>query len=464
MSTVKRFLVDKKAEVTAFSSIAIALYGYDQGMMSLINTNYHYLATMGIGEEDPLVAAIVSVYYLGTAVGSILASSLADRTGRKRSIFVSLFTSVIGNLMMFVAGLGHSKGAIYVMLIGRFVMGLGIGGVDAVVPVYSSELNEEDGRGRAIAQEFQANIFGLNIAFILNIIMTRSLGKFSQWAWRTPIIAMNLFPVVLLFYIFRLPESPRWFMHKERDDDAQGALKEIYGEGDEAKDKFKQLKQASEEESSRTVRYRDMLLIGGSQFHPTMLTIMGQVNQALTGYGCISVYGPQIFELLGFNTIQAEYLTLGNYLMYLGLMTVAWMTIDVYGRRRQMVWGSVTLVACFALLAVFGGIVMEDSIHVPRLPFAIPGIAVLYIATSAFGIGWLPQPWLIPTEIYPSTARAQGAAISVVVWGFMNFAVPFLSPIFFNNLKYWIFLIFAGTNALAGALTYVSLPFCLAPF
>lgn len=27
------------------------------------------------------------------------------------------------------------------------------------------------------------------------------------------------------------------------------------------------------------------------QFHPTMLTVMGQVNQALTGYGAISVYG-----------------------------------------------------------------------------------------------------------------------------------------------------------------------------
>lgn len=48
-----------------FSSTAIALYGYDQGMMSLINTNYDYLSTMGIEEEDPQVGVIVSVYYLG---------------------------------------------------------------------------------------------------------------------------------------------------------------------------------------------------------------------------------------------------------------------------------------------------------------------------------------------------------------------------------------------------------------
>ena len=181
-------------------------------------------------------------------------------------------------------------------------------------------------------------------------------------------------------------------------------------------------------------------------------------------YGAISVYGPQIFELLGFGVKEAEYITLGNYIFYLFMMTIAWMTIDSLGRRRLMVWGSIVLVSSFVLLTIFGALVMEPSINVPKLPFAIPGIIILYVATSAFGIGWLPQPWLIPTEIYPSTARAKGAAISVVTWGFANFAVTFLSPIFFNNLKYWIFLIFAGTNAFAGIWTWVSktklYPFC----
>jgi len=76
-----------------------------------------------------------------------------------------------------------------------------------------------------------------------------------------------------------------------------------------------------------------------------------------------------------------------------------------------------------------------------------------------FGIGWLPQPWLIPTEIYPSTARAQGAAVSVIVWGIANFAVTFLTPPGFNNLNYWLFLVFAATNIFAGWWTWVSAKF-----
>ena len=173
--------MDKKREVVIFSSTAIALYGYDQGMMSLINTNYDYLETMGISEESPLVGIIVSVYYLGCAVGAILASLLADKAGRKPSIFVCLAVTALGNLFMFVAGLGYSTGAMAMMFAGRIIMGFGVGGIDSVIPVYSSELNEEGGRGKALAQEFQSNVFGLNMAFAINLVATNALGKRNQW-------------------------------------------------------------------------------------------------------------------------------------------------------------------------------------------------------------------------------------------------------------------------------------------
>lgn len=174
------FGMDKKMEVVLFSSTAIALYGYDQGMMSLINTNNDYLKTMGIGGEDPLVGVIVSVYYLGCAVGSVLASLLADIRGRKPSIFACLAVTALGNLLMFISGLGFSKGAMPIMFCGRIILGLGVGGIDSVIPVYSSELSD-GGRGKAMAKEFQSNIFGLVMAFGINLGVTNALGKDNQW-------------------------------------------------------------------------------------------------------------------------------------------------------------------------------------------------------------------------------------------------------------------------------------------
>jgi MFS family permease len=74
-------------------------------MMSLINTNYSYLETMQISKASPIVGIIVSVYYLGCAIGAVIASWLADREGRKPSIFTCLATTSLGNLLMFISGL-----------------------------------------------------------------------------------------------------------------------------------------------------------------------------------------------------------------------------------------------------------------------------------------------------------------------------------------------------------------------
>ncbi|KAF2737620.1 MFS monosaccharide transporter-like protein [Polyplosphaeria fusca] len=450
---------DKQTNVVMFSATAIALYGYDQGMMSMINTNHDYLSTMNIASTSPLVGIIVSVYYLGCAVGAVLFSKLADRYGRKKSIFLSLASAALGNLIMFLAGLGYRRGAIGVMFIGRVVMGLGVGGIDSVIPTYSSELSDDDARGKALAQEFQSNIFGLVMAFAINLAVTRALGKENQWAWRIPIVVMQVYPVLLMGFVERLPESPRWFVYNGREEDAKEALKDIYG--DEGDDKFEELMSAHEKERENgdSVSYLDMVTPGHAQFHPTVIVIMGQINQALTGYGAVSVYGPQIFELLGFSIFMSEDLTLANYISYFGLMTFAWLLIDAMGRRKLLINGSIFLTSCFLAMAICGGLAIHaNQLHIPGIIPGIIGTITLFIATGSFGIGWLATVWLVPTEIYPTTARAQGTAISVIVWGIANFAITLLTPIMFNNLSYFIFLVFAVTNAIAGVWTWIYLP------
>ncbi|KAJ1325906.1 MFS transporter SP family sugar:H+ symporter [Microdochium nivale] len=457
-------LVSKKTEVVIFSSTAIALYGYDQGMMSMVNTNYSYLATMGISGTSPLVGIIVSVYYLGCTAGAVLASRLADSRGRKPAIFACLATCVAGNLFMSVAGLSALGGrassawptsaALACMLAGRVVLGLGVGGIDAVIPVYSAELSGDGGRGKALAQEFQMNIFGLLLAFAINLGATTALGKEDQWAWRTPIVCMQVFPVLLISVISRLPESPRWLVSRDRTSDAWKSMAKLHGSSRRKVDEMlDELRATADEESDEKIGYADMLLPGGSQYHPTMLTVMGQVNQALTGYGAVSVYGPQIFELLGFSVVTAEWMTLANFASYFATMTASWMTIDVLGRRKLMVWGAGGLAGCFLLLALFGGLAVEVP-SVSDLVVEICGSVTLFAATAIFGICWLATVWLIPTEIYPSAARAQGSAVSVIVWGLANFAVTLITPILFNNAKYWLFLVFAATNGFAGWWTW----------
>lgn len=93
----------------------------------MINTNYNYLATMGIAEEDPLVGVIVSVYYLGCAVGAVIASWFSNIYGRRPGIYATLLTASLGNLIMFIAGIRGMPNGLVTMMIGRIIMGLGVG-------------------------------------------------------------------------------------------------------------------------------------------------------------------------------------------------------------------------------------------------------------------------------------------------------------------------------------------------
>jgi hypothetical protein len=297
------------------------------------------------------------------------------------------------------------------------------------------------------------------MAFIINVLLTHKLGKENQWAWRLPIVIMQIYPLLLCAGANLLPETPRWFVLNGDDDDAKQSIAVVFG-ADAVDERITKLKEArKKEEDDGGAGWADMLLPSGSQFHPTAITVMGQVNQALTGYGAVSVYGPQIFELLGFDVNTAELITVGNYLFYLVMMTLAWMLIDRMGRRWLLVRGAGWLSVSFGLLTLLGGLAMHKRhLHIPLLATGIPGIIVLYLATSAFGTCWLVPPWLIPTEIFPSTARAQGSAISVIIWGLANFTVTLLTPIGFNNLKYWLFAVFGVTNAFAGWYTWMYCP------
>lgn len=95
-----------------------------------------------------------------------------------------------------------------------------------------------------------------------------------------------------------LPETPRFHILHEQKDEAGKAMQRIFPDQEESKKKLDNLVKSHEQESSASVSYMEMMFQPSSeQFHPTMLTIMAQVNQALTGYGAVSVYGPQIFEV-----------------------------------------------------------------------------------------------------------------------------------------------------------------------
>lgn len=99
-----------------------------------------------------------------------------------------------------------------------------------------------------------------------------------------------------------------------------------------------------------------------------------------------------------------------------------------------------------------------DHINIPMLVPGILGTTTLFVATWAFGIGWLATVWAHSHGTIPNNRPWTSRSYQCHSLGLANFAVTFLTPIMFNNLRYYIFLVFAASNAFAGVWTWIYLP------
>jgi MFS family permease len=162
--------------VNALAALSIFFFGYDQGMMGGVNNAAHYIKTMGIGYTAPvngeptpfitnslLQGGIVSVYYLGTLVGAFVGGWVGDKVGRIRAIAFGAAWAIIG------ASLQCSAQNHVWMIVARLINGWGTGVLNAIVPVWSTETAEHTNRGQFIAIEFTLNIFGVVVAYWMEL-------------------------------------------------------------------------------------------------------------------------------------------------------------------------------------------------------------------------------------------------------------------------------------------------------
>lgn len=108
-----------------FAAIGGLLFGYDTGVIS--GALIFIKKTFGLSTFEQGLA--VSSVLVGAAVTAITGGSLSDRLGRRKML---LITSVI-----FMAGavVCSAAGSIQVLVVGRVILGVGIGLASSVVPL-----------------------------------------------------------------------------------------------------------------------------------------------------------------------------------------------------------------------------------------------------------------------------------------------------------------------------------------
>ncbi|EGN99600.1 hypothetical protein SERLA73DRAFT_72404 [Serpula lacrymans var. lacrymans S7.3] len=447
----KRMLKFKKPHtyywaINLLAGLAILFYGYDQGVMSQVNLNDNYLQLMGIypttGNSRNLAAlgGIVSVYYGGSLIGALIGGTIADRSGRITAIILGVLTSIIGAVFQ------SSAMNITWMCCARVVTGLGVGAIDAVIPVWSSEVSSHQARGSFLAVEFFLNIGGLALAYWIEIFA--GLNSNKVMAWRTPIALQIVFLLTILVLIPFFPESPRYLAKVGRVSEARAVLQATRSGDVEAELRLIVRSVMHDRQNAHDNHYTSMIFAKTKTQRElrwrVVLSVWLQIMQELVGIGVITVYAIDLIQGAGFSLSESKLLAGFNDISYMFCVLFAVFTLDRCGRRSTMVWGAVAM----ALFLLIGGILDKyaQAEGPNKRMFGGAVVAFTFLYTGTFGATWLVTPWLYPTELFPTYVRAKGGAWSVVGWSIGNGVVTMITPFLFQAIGYGVMLLLFGLN------------------
>ena len=109
-----------------------------------------------------------------------------------------------------------------------------------------------------------------------------------------------------------------------------------------------------------------------------------------------------------------------NVLQLVGCLP-ATLALDKLGRRTMLLRGAaICLIAHVIIASIVGAFYTNWPAHAGG---GWAGVAFIFVYMLAFGGTWGPIAWAVPSEIYPTSIRAKGVAISVATLWFCNFIV-----------------------------------------
>lgn len=171
---------------------------------------------------------LTSIMEIGSYLGVILLRFIAEVLSRKYGIFIATTVFLLGVIIQVTA-----KAQSYqVVLAGRFITGIGVGGFSMIVPLYNSEVAPPEVRGALVGLQQLAITFGIMMSYWINYV-TQYIGKTdedqSNAAWLIPICLQIAPGVILLVGMFFMPFSPRWLVHHGREEEARKVLASLRG-------------------------------------------------------------------------------------------------------------------------------------------------------------------------------------------------------------------------------------------
>ncbi|KAF4956389.1 hypothetical protein FSARC_11591 [Fusarium sarcochroum] len=421
--------------ITFASGSGFALFGYDQGVFGAFLGNANFIETFN--DPDPtLQGQITATYDLGCFAGAIFAMLFGDRIGRKLTIAWGCAILVAGAVMQSAAL--H----VPVMIIGRFIAGIGNGMNTTAIPVWQSETADSRYRGKLMVLQLGLNQVGNVTAQWLNYGM--SFIATNAVSWRSPLAFQCFFAVLTVMFLPWLPDSPRWLAMRGRHDEAYVVLKRLGGsnrpEG-QTKELYDLMMNNLRHEAEMP-KFHFKSLFKNDRLQTTRRMLLGAGTQFMQQFGGINVvnyYLPVVFASLGVGRNLSLILGACNAINLLCSTLVGALYIESLGRKKMMVYGAGVQALCFALVSA--GLAINSK------PWQAVAVAFIFGYYTTFGLSWIAVPWLYPAEVNTQQMRIAGAGIATATNWMSNYIVVLVTPVGISNIQWKYYLIYAVSNA-----------------
>ncbi|KAE8324061.1 L-Aspartase-like protein [Aspergillus sergii] len=423
---------------------AFILFGYNQsnlgGLVSVTDFTNHFPRIDTVHTEGDqkssnatIQGVVVATFTLGALIGCLSCSYTSNRFGRRIVILAGAILTVVGEV------LEASSFQLAQLIIGRVILGAGVGMLSGTVPTWQSECSSSSNRGKHVVLD---GLF-ISIGYVLQAWI--NLGfyqvKTGSASWRAPIAIPIFFSLLLSLAILAMPESPRWLSQQGHMQEARSTLAALKGLPDDNASIIDELSaiERSLEQSGRTAAsLGDMLKMGQDRLlYRFCLCILLQFYQQMSGGNLISVYSTVIFqEGLRMDSETSRILS-GGTLTWKALSCFAgFFAIDRFGRRFVLMVSGTGMATCMMGLAV--------ATSFPHSNFSAQVASVFFIFLFNFfiPIGFLGANFLYCTEVAPTKLRVAMSSISTANHWLWNFAVTMITPVAINTIGYQYYVVF----------------------
>lgn len=357
-------------------------------------------------------------YLCSLLVGCWTNAPLNKRFGRRGTIFISCFISFGSSFWMAAAD------SWYNLLIARFALGLAVGAKSSTTPVYAAESAPKNIRGALTMQWQMWTAFGIMLGFVASVAFSGltwpgtpetaddpGTAQFAPWRWMLGSTAIP--PMFVCAQVYFCPESPRWYMEKNRFGKAFESFCRLRNHPIQAaRDMYYSYKLLQVEAGEREGKNLFAEIFARKRNRrAAQSAIFVMFMQQFCGVNVIAYYSTTIFETSGFTRNQALLVSFGTGVVNWLFALPAVKTIDTFGRRNLLLFGFPLMAVCL-LWTGFSFWIPQDT---ARLGSVAAGI---YVFMAIYSPSEGPVPFTYSAEAFPLYVRDIGMSMATATCKF----------------------------------------------